>query len=246
MSKEGKLILVAVGIVFVLGIYVHWTTMDRLDRVEQRAAMCNCPHSNAPELALSSIDQTAQAMTASHSYAELLLEGLVRKAGLPLDRARAAFEALPSTHRPQSWKWLEPWEQPTGSTNAEPAATADDTPAEETPVAQEPYDITTPRPLPPGWSWKDGYLEGPGSPDARACTSDEDCVCAMLVDPGGCCQPVPVPFPQTKAYQAWLTAHVQSAECRAVVCPPPPLPGHPSACAYEARCLNGTCMNACP
>jgi hypothetical protein len=236
MSKEGKLILIAVGIVLALGVYAHWATLERLDGVEQRAATCSCPTSKAPDLALSTIDQTAELMSAAHSYAELLLEGLVRNAGLPLDQARKAFEALMVAHKPRDWRWLEPWEGPAAG------ATAPRQPA----LVMQPYDITTPRPLPAGWSWKDGYLRGPGSPDPLACTSAEDCVCAMLVDPGGCCQPVPWPFPQTKAYQTWLVAHVESDECRAVVCPPGPLPSPPPQCTYEPRCKDGACATACP
>jgi hypothetical protein len=251
MSKEGKLILVAIGIVFALGVYAHWATLDRLDRVEQRAAMCNCPQSNAADLALSAIDRTARLTASSHAYAELLLEGLVRHAGLPLEQARAAFEALKGADKPRDWQWLEPWEQPgTGGTPAQPASTpggaAGAAPQEQPALVQQPYDITTPRPLPAGWSWKDGYLRGPGSPDPLACASDADCVCAMLVDPGGCCQPVPWPFPQTKAYQTWLVAHVESDECRAVVCPPGPLPSPPPQCTYEPRCKDGACATACP
>ena len=251
MSKEGKFILIAVGIVFALGVYAHWATLERLDRVEQRATMCNCPRSNAADLALSVIDQTAELTGAAHSYAELLLEGLVRNAGLPLDQARAAFVTLMAERKPRDWRWLEPWEKPgTGGgtpTTPDPTTggTAGSTPPQQPALVQQPYDITTPRPLPAGWSWKDGYLRGPGSPDPLACTSVEDCVCAMLVDPGGCCQPVPWPFPQTKAYQAWLVAHLESDECRAVVCPPGPLPGLPPQCTYEPRCIDGACATAC-
>ena len=100
----------------------------------------------------------------------------------------------------------------------------------------------------------EGDLAGPGAPDRAACTSDADCMITdvpsnrPLAPPPrllGCCATgrfVPV----TRAFQVWMTAF-QSRHCPAdrSHCPELPAPAMPAQCVHEARCLGGTCGNAC-
>jgi hypothetical protein len=94
--------------------------------------------------------------------------------------------------------------------------------------------------------WREGYLLEPGMPDPWACRTDADCVCSILVAPDGCCTPSPHPFPQSRAYALWLAARLGGPACRGVECPPGPPPAPPLPCAFEARCIDGRCANACP
>ncbi len=64
---------------------------------------------NALNPPLMQIQKNQMSASAATQYSELLLEGLVRKAGLPLDKARAEFERL-QKGTPAGWTWLPVWE----------------------------------------------------------------------------------------------------------------------------------------
>jgi hypothetical protein len=66
------------------------------------------------------LNQNFDTIIANQSYNEILLEGVVRKLGLPIDRARAEFEKRPGGV-PATWQWNSPWEsvQPAEKTPAD-------------------------------------------------------------------------------------------------------------------------------
>jgi hypothetical protein len=83
-------------------------------------------------------------------------------------------------------------------------------------------------------------------PPTRSCGSDPDCG-VFVVAPGDdpCCDVTVTAAPLNVHY---VRANVEwrANNCAAVSCPPLALPGaRPAACAYEARCVAGTCKNAC-
>jgi hypothetical protein len=128
-------------------------------------------------------------------------------------------------------------------------------------------------PLPEEASLRHGWFFSlPGAPDPLACTTDDGCDTAALLDDTGCCAAnPPVPVPMSEAYFYWKLDRERSAECARVQCPPPPPPYVPECppapppdccfrgdceggvtyekcpcCEFHVRCINGWCRNACP
>lgn len=110
MTTEGKITIVLLAAVIVGGVYSHCTLEEKVRRVETMASVCRCPVSNAGQVALGLISTNHQSFAASHTYFEIMLEGLVRKAGLPLPAARAQLKKQLGGKLPLSWRWVPDWE----------------------------------------------------------------------------------------------------------------------------------------
>jgi hypothetical protein len=89
------------------------------------------------------------------------------------------------------------------------------------------------------------YVEA-GAPDPLACQVDKDCIGDTVTDEGGCCIASPAPYPQTWPWHTWLSNRRMSATCKAVTCPPLPIPTEPPKCAFDVHCQAGKCVNSCP
>jgi hypothetical protein len=85
------------------------------------------------------------------------------------------------------------------------------------------------------------------APPPAACTVDADCTVLMVgPDPkNACCDVTLTAAPLAKAHVTfvldWRKKHCDAKPS----CPPLALPGHPPACAYEPKCVAGTCRNGC-
>lgn len=110
MTTEGKITIVLLAAVIVGGVYSHCTLEEKVRRVETMASVCRCPVSNAGQAALGLISTNHQVFATSHTYFEIMLEGLVRKAGLPLPAARAQLKKQLGGKLPLSWRWVPEWE----------------------------------------------------------------------------------------------------------------------------------------
>jgi hypothetical protein len=88
------------------------------------------------------------------------------------------------------------------------------------------------------------FFTAAGAPDPIACKKDDDCTLDTIADSGGCCIQSPAAWPQSHAYNYWLSAHRMSAECKAVKCPPLPAPEPPSG-ECVARCMSNRCEDIC-
>lgn len=109
MTTETKIII---GLILALGafnFYLYSDTQEELRRQAQTGHV-QCPDNHGTVAALTQAQRNQLSMVASHTYFELLLEGIARRLGLPLDRARSAFEAEVKANKPPSWKWLDAWE----------------------------------------------------------------------------------------------------------------------------------------
>jgi len=111
MSREGKILITILVLMFGGGLYAYFDLKDRQRSIELRASMCSCPISTAGQVALGVIQQHDRANLASHSYFERMLEGLVRHAGLPLDNARQSLTKDLPGGLPAGWRWLPQWER---------------------------------------------------------------------------------------------------------------------------------------
>jgi hypothetical protein len=118
MTRDGKILLVALGLVVAAGGYGYTELKKEVRHAQAMAAVCRCPHDTSGQAALGQIVQHHRYATTSHSYFERLLEGLVRHAGLPLEKARDDLKTSHGANLPADWKWLSPWE--TGGERAEP------------------------------------------------------------------------------------------------------------------------------
>jgi len=90
------------------------------------------------------------------------------------------------------------------------------------------------------------YYVSTGAPDPLACEKNEDCAGDTVVDSTGCCVVDSAPFPQTWAWKRWVSERRGSAACASVSCPPLPAPPPPPECAFDVRCEQGRCKDACP
>jgi hypothetical protein len=78
---------------------------------------------NALNPPLVQIQKNQTSIVAGLSYIEIMLEGVVRKQGLPLQGARDLFNKIPG-NPPAGWRWQTPWEDvpapvPAPASNAE-------------------------------------------------------------------------------------------------------------------------------
>lgn len=94
---------------------------------------------------------------------------------------------------------------------------------------------------------KSGSSLPSNAPPPAACAVDTDCTIA-LVGPdtaNPCCDVTMTAAPLAKAYLTFM-ADWRKQHCEAKPsCKPLALPGHPAACAHEARCVAGRCENRC-
>lgn len=96
----------------------------------------------------------------------------------------------------------------------------------------------------------DGTVDGrwfvpAGSPPPQACEAPEDCMGDTIPDAAQpCCNDPYSLSAYAIAYRDAINAWRQS-HCADVTCPPPPAPTPPPDCAFEMRCVEGQCANAC-
>jgi hypothetical protein len=86
------------------------------------------------------------------------------------------------------------------------------------------------------------------APSPDACEQDEDCLVVPVgPDPNDpCCEVTLTAASLNRMYLEYAEA-LREKRCSAVKCPPLRLPGAKLAeCGYQARCIDGTCGNACP
>lgn len=85
------------------------------------------------------------------------------------------------------------------------------------------------------------------APSTTACSVDLDCTIAEVgPDPENlCCDITMTAAPVTKAYLSYV-ADWRKQHCEPKpVCKPLALPGHPLPCAFQPRCVAGSCSNRC-
>ena len=114
MNKDSKLLLAAMAIIFAWSIYSHNSLSQEIAHTQQFAKTCSCPQSNQAQVNGLKINSLLRLTATSHSYAEHLLEGLVRHSALPLAKAREACTKGMESYggMPEGWRWLEAWETP--------------------------------------------------------------------------------------------------------------------------------------
>jgi hypothetical protein len=126
---SNKLTQVLLAIVLLLGAYNAYQISGLKSRVSTEGAQARNAVSNASsneQLNLGrlaqSLDRNMRLLNASHGYFELLLEGLTRKAGLPVDSARGLFEKRKGGV-PSGWTWQPAWERETPAAKDQPSKT---------------------------------------------------------------------------------------------------------------------------
>lgn len=110
MSNKSTQVLLVVMLVCV--VYNSWTVATlRADIKRSSNTQSSAPHVDLGQLnaPLLQIQQNQVSAQAALSYNEMLTEGLVRKAGLPIEEARAVFEKR-EPGLPSGWTWLSVWE----------------------------------------------------------------------------------------------------------------------------------------
>ena len=111
MSTESKIIIGAL-VLLICGLgYSHLTLSKQLRHTQQMASTCHCGSGSMQVAGLGAVTQNQVSASASHTYFELLLEGLARRAGLPMDKAKAQFKKETAKRNLSSWRWLPVWEK---------------------------------------------------------------------------------------------------------------------------------------
>ncbi len=127
MSTESKVIIGAL-VLLICGLgYSHFSLSKQLRHTQHMASTCHCGSGSVQVAGLSTVTQNQVSASASHTYFELLLEGLARRAGLPMDKAKAQFRKETAKRKLISWRWLPVWEKddtapPKAPATAAPAA----------------------------------------------------------------------------------------------------------------------------
>lgn len=111
----------------------------------------------------------------------------------------------------------------------------------------------TAEPAPPepgpadGLAHQDGFFMPPGAPaEPTGCETATECAGDNIPDLAEpCCDHARSYRIYRQSYrsavQAWRSEH-----CGGVTCPPLPPPAPPPPCAFEMRCVEGTCQDSCP
>jgi hypothetical protein len=86
------------------------------------------------------------------------------------------------------------------------------------------------------------YVER-GAPDPLSCQADADCTADTVTQADGCCR-VNNPYAQSKAWQAWLQHHTNSA-CGKAKCSTAVHMAPPPSCAFAVHCTAGKCADTC-
>lgn len=84
-----------------------------------------------------------------------------------------------------------------------------------------------------------------GAPDPTACAVDADCIGDTVPTVDGCCNEPRRLLPHARAYREWVRRW-RVEHCAEATCPPPPNPYRPPECAFEVRCEDRVCVDACP
>ncbi len=120
MTTDSKVLVGLLGATLCWSFYSHNALSEEIMRTQQYATTCSCPQDNYDQVNHVRINELTRHSVSSHSYAEHLLEGLVRHSGLPLEAARKAFSEGMKDYGgvPSGWRWLTRWE---GGPAAKPA-----------------------------------------------------------------------------------------------------------------------------
>ena len=113
MTKEGKTILAVMAIMFCFGLYGYNELSEVQQSIKMQASTCNCPMDNKSAVTLHVVSDYVRTWGATSSYFEHLLEGIARREGLPLEKAREAWRkglADVKMDVPKGWRYLKPWE----------------------------------------------------------------------------------------------------------------------------------------
>lgn len=113
-DMNSKLFQTLLIVTMICVVYTSWTVATLRSDVatlqwtqnSQRCPSVDLQALNAPLL---QTQKNQVSMTGALSYAELLLEGIARNAGLPIEEARQIFSQRPGGI-PEGWTWLESWE----------------------------------------------------------------------------------------------------------------------------------------
>jgi hypothetical protein len=111
------------ALVVVCLLVMSWFIYDLKSEVQQLRQLAQNNQNQAANTvnvlnpALAQIQQNQVSSAAGLHYLELLLEGLVRHDGLPIDKARDAFKKR-AGGVPAGWNWNTPWETPAESVPA--------------------------------------------------------------------------------------------------------------------------------
>ena len=114
MSKESSIIISVMVLVLGFGVYAYNDLSQQLRTTQLYAGSCMCPTGQDAKQIIPVLEAMQKNEALSHSYAEYLLEGLVRDRGLPLERARNAFTRDFPGGLSDGWRWLGQWETGTG------------------------------------------------------------------------------------------------------------------------------------
>lgn len=134
MTRDGKILLGMLLVALALGAYSHSTLRREVRHAQNLARICTCPQDTSGQVAVAEISRHHRYATTSHSYFERLLEGLVRHAGLPLEKAREDLTRSHGKFIPPDWKWLDPWE----SESTQPASPSPSQPPGSPPATGAP------------------------------------------------------------------------------------------------------------